>query len=991
MDCRADPAKTRRVPIEDTQSSDAPRRAGPIWRGSEQGGVAMHEGKNSRVRRIGVLAVLLPMLMATSAADSSSSIAAMGVESTADPVGLASAGDCAGTTENPFADVWTSSYAYESIGCIYALGITTGTSATTYSPQDDVTRQQMASFLARLYRVAKRADAPVVPPPFVDMSAGSATHWDDNARIYGLGVTTGTSAATYSPLDPVTRQQMASFLARLYRAVSGTNAPVVPVPFVDLGAGSATHWDDIARIYGLGVTTGTSPTTYSPSEHVTREQMAAFLARLYDALAGSDSNLLVNEYFRTLPDWEGFLAEIGQPMRDEFEGRTDEASAVVTEWVGDARYECEVTPYSITANPREIVMFDPDSNILWTGALLQGDGYVDGIGSLQELPIRQRAPVVISLDLLTTDNMRVVDDPTLATVHQAVGELIALAESRGLQPAGSVFYEKEESFSAEQSALDLGLSARYMGSSVKSTLSMDRAADEHSVTAYFVEKAFTVSMVLPQLPGDVFSDEFTADVLEAQQALGRIGPQNLPVYVSNVTFGRILMFSMTSTESVSDMEATLNAVYAGGSFGAEGNLSIEQRDMLQNARIQVVTVGGNSSNALALIRSGELGAYFEESADLSSYRPISYTVRNLGDNSIAKVSETTSYNITECTAIVPGMVDVGDQVRITLDHVDVHSSGDDIGEGEVYGHFELDGRLVWDRSGSATLSLADGATIWFDPGGNTQTFDFYDGDGTIVYIDGQLFDEDYGNDDLIGRWTIQIREPIAYGRFSVRDGGATLVYRVEKAGDLYKMNEAPDVDAGPDLSAEIPVGSGSVDVTLAPGVTVDDGYPVGSTIRYEWTVDFKPQSGSVTFDHPDDTAPGAGVTLDAPGVYDLRLTAVEHLPTGDTELAGYDTVRVTVTAAANATPQAADLAVPVERDTQKEFALVGTDADGDPLTWAVVAGPDNGNLDPLSGDDTSWDITFIPNAGFVGEDEFTYTVNDGTDTSTEATVTITVS
>ena len=41
--------------------------------------------------------------------------------------------------------------------------------------------------------------------------------------------------------------------------------------------------DDIACIYDLGITTGTSPTTYGPTELTTREQMAAFLARLIRA------------------------------------------------------------------------------------------------------------------------------------------------------------------------------------------------------------------------------------------------------------------------------------------------------------------------------------------------------------------------------------------------------------------------------------------------------------------------------------------------------------------------------------------------------------------------------------------------------------------------------------------------------------------------------------------------------------------------------------
>ena len=52
---------------------------------------------------------------------------------------------------HPFVDVAVSSFAFEYIGCIYALGVTTGTSSETYSPKSSVTREQMAAFLERLY------------------------------------------------------------------------------------------------------------------------------------------------------------------------------------------------------------------------------------------------------------------------------------------------------------------------------------------------------------------------------------------------------------------------------------------------------------------------------------------------------------------------------------------------------------------------------------------------------------------------------------------------------------------------------------------------------------------------------------------------------------------------------------------------------------------------------------------------------------------------
>ena len=184
----------------------------------------------------------------------------------------------------PFTDLDAASASHrDDIKCVYELGVTTGTSLTSYSPLENVTRQQMASFLARLYLAITGTEAPAVPVPFNDIDTASFTHRDDIARIYGLGITTGTTPTTFSPLGNVTRQQMASFLTRLYTLATGEAVPVVASPFDDIAAASVSHRDDIAGIYGLEITNGTSPTTYSPLGNVTRQQMASFMARLYRA------------------------------------------------------------------------------------------------------------------------------------------------------------------------------------------------------------------------------------------------------------------------------------------------------------------------------------------------------------------------------------------------------------------------------------------------------------------------------------------------------------------------------------------------------------------------------------------------------------------------------------------------------------------------------------------------------------------------------------
>lgn len=84
-------------------------------------------------------------------------------------------------------------------------------------------------------------------------------------------------------------------------------------------------------------------------------------------------------------------------------------------------------------------------------------------------------------------------------------------------------------------------------------------------------------------------------------------------------------------------------------------------------------------------------------------------------------------------------------------------------------------------------------------------------------------------------------------------------------------------------------------------------------------------------------------------------------------------------------PDAFDSAVTVQEDAQSEIALNASDADGDPLTYAIVDQPAHGTL---TGSGPT--VTYTPSAGFYGADSFTFGVNDGVMNSRTATVSITV-
>ncbi len=167
---------------------------------------------------------------------------------------------------SPFTDIATSGFEDE-IEWLYANGITTGCSATKYCPSGTVTREQMASFLVRMFRLPTTAT-----DFFTDDE--SSSHEANINRLAASGITTGCGATTFCPKGLVSREQMASFIARAAELTVGAGRDY----FNDDDASS--HEPNIDRIATAGITTGCGTFKYCPSNSVTREQMAAFLYRI---------------------------------------------------------------------------------------------------------------------------------------------------------------------------------------------------------------------------------------------------------------------------------------------------------------------------------------------------------------------------------------------------------------------------------------------------------------------------------------------------------------------------------------------------------------------------------------------------------------------------------------------------------------------------------------------------------------------------------------
>ena len=171
-----------------------------------------------------------------------------------------------GGTGTAFADVAADAYYADAVAWAVEKGITTGISATSFSPERTCTTEEILTFLWR----ANGSPASTSEPPFDVMEVndyyGDAVRW---AYEQGLVSDDG-----FLPGAPATRAATVTYLWKL----SGRPS-VAPAAFTDVDA-DAEYAQAVAWAVEQGVTTGTGAgDTFSPDGTCTRGQIVTFLHR----------------------------------------------------------------------------------------------------------------------------------------------------------------------------------------------------------------------------------------------------------------------------------------------------------------------------------------------------------------------------------------------------------------------------------------------------------------------------------------------------------------------------------------------------------------------------------------------------------------------------------------------------------------------------------------------------------------------------------------
>lgn len=190
---------------------------------------------------------------------------------------------------NPFTDVKDGVYYNDPVRWAVQYGITSGTSATTFSPDSPVTREQTAVFL---YRYAALMGDSLPRLEGADTSHGTLSSWAEGEALWALtgGLFEGAEDALADPADFAPRGLLAMAVKNYDTyTVRGGAGFTGPLPFTDVSVADS-FYSSVGYCYQNGLFNGTSDTTFSPGSSMTRGMFVTVLYRLAGQPAAEGSN-----------------------------------------------------------------------------------------------------------------------------------------------------------------------------------------------------------------------------------------------------------------------------------------------------------------------------------------------------------------------------------------------------------------------------------------------------------------------------------------------------------------------------------------------------------------------------------------------------------------------------------------------------------------------------------------------------------------------------
>jgi hypothetical protein len=202
-----------------------------------------------------------------------------------------------------------------------------------------------------------------------------------------------------------------------------------------------------------------------------------------------------------------------------------------------------------------------------------------------------------------------------------------------------------------------------------------------TVVVKLMQPMYTISFADDEKaePADFFAGDLMEADFQRQRELGTMGPGNLPCYVQSVTYGRMVVYSMTTTQATSDEEYKLAVRASYGAWSGTGNIDARQRELVENSTVEVQVFGGTQQHGLDAIKlalkTGDFSAFLEP-VPATTAVPLSYRINDLKNRQPAVIGDATKFQIRECEPVNDLKFTVSLDSVIVVDGCDAETSFD---------------------------------------------------------------------------------------------------------------------------------------------------------------------------------------------------------------------------------------------------------------------------------------------------------------------------
>jgi thiol-activated cytolysin len=293
--------------------------------------------------------------------------------------------------------------------------------------------------------------------------------------------------------------------------------------------------------------------------------------------------------------------------------------------------------------------FDPNSNVIWPGSLLQGNSITKATPN----PIVvDRAGGTVSINVIngSSNPAYTVASVTKSAITTAQNQIIQ--DNNGVIPA-NFSYIFEDVYSREQMALAMGVNIETWTTSVDASLSFSSDKSYNRILVRLDQIYYTMSYDMPVNYENVFAPSVTpADLAKFIQ------PGNPACYVASVTYGRRYYLLIESTSSRQEMRANVEATYSAAVVSGGAVANGEHISDLESTKIKVFAYGGDASSALSTV-SGSFSAlqtFLTEGGSIQTGAPLSYVIHDLNTHQVVAIKIGTEYTETQCKLASQGSV-----------------------------------------------------------------------------------------------------------------------------------------------------------------------------------------------------------------------------------------------------------------------------------------------------------------------------------------------